>query len=76
MTRRLLYGRLLHDRGEEGATLLLVIGFMLFVGLITAGLATQLASSSVLASRSTRPATGSTPPTAPSSTTSQPCAPP
>ena len=36
----------LHDRGEEGATLLMVIGFMLMVGLISAGLTNQLASSS------------------------------
>lgn len=39
--------RVLHDRGEEGATLILVIGFMLLVGLISAGLATQLVSSSM-----------------------------
>jgi hypothetical protein len=37
----------LHERGEEGATLILVIGFMVFVGLISAALATQLASSSI-----------------------------
>jgi hypothetical protein len=39
--------RFRHDRGEEGATLLLVIGFMVFVGLISAGLATQLGSSTL-----------------------------
>ena len=33
-------------RGEDGATLIFVIGFMVLVGLITAGLATQLESSS------------------------------
>jgi hypothetical protein len=38
--------RLARKRGEEGATLILVIGFMVMVGLISAGLATQLASSS------------------------------
>lgn len=39
--------RVQRDRGEEGATLILVIGFMLMVGLISAGLATQLASSTM-----------------------------
>lgn len=34
------------DRGEEGATLIFVIGFMVLVGLVCAGLATQLATSS------------------------------
>ena len=41
MTRRLL-----RSRGEDGATLILVIGFMVMVGLVSAGLASQLASSS------------------------------
>jgi hypothetical protein len=38
--------RLFRKRDEEGATLILVIGFMLMVGLVSAGLATQLASTS------------------------------
>ena len=38
--------QLLRRRGEDGATLLLVIGFMVLVGFVSAGLATQLASSS------------------------------
>src|SRR5690242_163984 len=38
--------RLFRKRAEDGATLILVIGFMVMVGLITAGLAAQLASSS------------------------------
>jgi len=38
--------RLFRRRNEEGATLIFVIGFMVLVGLVSAGLASQLASSS------------------------------
>jgi hypothetical protein len=38
--------RLLGKRAEDGATLILVLGFMVMVGMVSAGLATQLASSS------------------------------
>jgi hypothetical protein len=38
--------RLLRKRAEDGATLILVLGFMVMVGMVSAGLATQLASSS------------------------------
>jgi hypothetical protein len=38
--------RLPRKPGEEGATLIFVIGFMVLVGLVSAGLATQLSSSS------------------------------
>jgi type II secretory pathway pseudopilin PulG len=38
--------RSVRTRGEDGATLIFVIGFMVLVGLVAAGLATQLASSS------------------------------
>lgn len=37
----------MRDRGEGGATLIFVIGFMVLVGLVSAGLATQLATSSM-----------------------------
>jgi Tfp pilus assembly protein PilX len=38
--------RRFHKRGEDGATLIFVIGFMVLVGFVSAGLATQLATSS------------------------------
>ena len=41
-----MIARLTRTRGEEGATLILVIGFMVMVGLVSAGLSAQLASSS------------------------------